>query len=222
LIILLTTPSFARKPVEESESEVSEFQEPEVVKASELRYPPNSIAYGVVVLEVTIGTEGNVEAMKARRDIVSLTPEAIRAVKVWKFKPAKLDGKPIRSKTMVAVVFNPALNNPPESVLPPLANHTADEQQAPCFSPPQVIQAVYPKYPIRSVAWGTVVLQLKIDAEGRAQAVKTLRDIVSLTPEAAQTVRAWKFVPGTLDGKRVPSTTTVAFLFRRPFYPKSR
>lgn len=43
LIILLTTLSFAGKSVGESEG--PGFQEPEVVKAGELKYPVNSVAY---------------------------------------------------------------------------------------------------------------------------------------------------------------------------------
>ena len=174
----------------------------------------------IVVLEVTIDAEGKIEAVKVARDIVSLTPEAIGAVKGWKFSPAKLDGKPIRSKTTVAVVFNPALDNPPNATLPPLANN--EQKLALRFSPPQVIEAVYPKYPIRSVAWGTVVLKIELDAEGRAKTIEILCDIASLTPGAVQAVKGWKFEPATLNGRQVPSKTTVAFLFRQPVHPNSR
>jgi Gram-negative bacterial TonB protein C-terminal len=215
LIIFLASLSFARKLV--VEFEVTEFQEPELVKAGEVKYPVNSVAYGIVALKVTVDAKGKAEAVKVVRDIVSLTPEAVDAVKNWTFRPAKLDGEPIRSKTTVTVVFNPALNNPPDATLPPLAN--IEQKQALGFSPPQVVEAVYPKYPIRSVAWGTIVLKLEIDAEGRAQTIETLRDIASLTPEAVRAVKAWKFEPATFDGRQVSSKTAVAFLFRPPVQP---
>ena len=218
MIILSTTLSFVRKPV--GESEAPEFQGPEVVKAGELNYPVRSVAYGIVVLEVTVDASGEVEAANVVRDIVSLTPEAIRAVKGWQFRPAKLEGKPIESRTTVVVVFNPALNNPPDATLPPLANH--EQKQSQPFSPPRVIEAVYPKYPIWSAAWGTVVLKLEIDAEGRAQGMEILRDIASLTPEAVQAVKGWKFEPATLDGRQVSSKMAVAFVFRQPVHTNSR
>jgi TonB family protein len=218
LIMLSAGFFFARKPL--VESQVAEFQEPELVMAGELKYPVNSGAYGIVALEVMVDAQGDAEAVKVVREIISLTSEAVDTVKSWKFRPAKLDGKPIRSTTTVTVVFNPALNNPPDATLPPLEN--IEQKQALGFSPPYAIAAVYPKYPIRSAAWGTVVLKLEIDAEGRPLAIETLHDIASLTPEAVEATRAWKFGPATFDGRHVSSKTAVAFLFRQPIHSNSR
>jgi TonB family protein len=220
LIIFSASLSLAQKRVEAVEH--LPFQQPAIVETGEVKYPANSVAYGIVALEVTIDTEGHVEAVNVDRDIVSLTPEAIRAVRGWKFKPAHVGGKPIRSKTAIAVVFDPAVNDPPPAPLGPLAEHPDEETQDLRFTLPQVIQAVYPRYPLASVAEGTVVLQLEIDAEGKAEAVKTLREIVSLTPEAVRAVKRWKFEPAKVDGKPVTSKMTVAFLFRRPRYRNTR
>jgi hypothetical protein len=40
------------------------------------------------------------------RDIASLTEEAARAVKQWKFKPARLDGHPVATPMVVAFTFS--------------------------------------------------------------------------------------------------------------------
>lgn len=220
LIIFSASLFLGHGPVEAVEHQP--FQQAAVVETGEVKYPANSVAYGIVALEVTIDTEGQVEAVKIDRDIVSLTLEAIRAVKSWKFEPAYVDGKPVRSKTAIAIVFDPAVNDPPPAHLGPLAEHPDEESQDMHFILPHVTQAVYPIYPLASVAEGTVVLELEINVKGKAEAVKTLRGIVSLTSEAVRAVKRWKFDPAKLDGKPVTSKMTVAFLVRRPLYPNSR
>jgi outer membrane biosynthesis protein TonB len=121
----------------------------------------------------------------------------------------------------MALVFNPALNNPPKASLTPLTDR-ADEGRDSLFSPPRVLQVTYPRYPIQSVAQGTVVLELTVSAVGKIEAIKTVRDIASLTPEALDAMKGWKFDHAVFNAKPVPSTVVVAFLFRRPLYPDTR
>jgi len=82
-----------------------QFEPAEVISAANTYYPPLSVAFGTVVLQVTIGESGQIEEVKVIRHIPSLTEEAMRSVKQWKFKPAMLDGKPVRSKMAVAFTF---------------------------------------------------------------------------------------------------------------------
>lgn len=72
-------------------------------------YPVNSIAQGTVVLEVTIGSSGRVEQVRVIRDIPSLTSEAVKAVRGWSFRPARLDGRPVRTAIPVAFTFDRGL-----------------------------------------------------------------------------------------------------------------
>ncbi len=81
------------------------FEPAEVVSVANTYYPPLSVAFGTVVLQVMIGESGEIEAIKVIRDIPSLTEEAVRSVKKWKFKPATLSGKPVRSIVPVAFTF---------------------------------------------------------------------------------------------------------------------
>jgi TonB family protein len=86
----------------------------EILTTAELFYPPQSIGFGTVVLQVTLGDSGAIEDVKVVKDIKSLTPEAVKCVKKWSFKPARLNGKPVRS--MIAVAFT--FNNPYRPALP--------------------------------------------------------------------------------------------------------
>ena len=81
------------------------FEPAEVVSAANTYYPPLSVAFGTVMLQATIGESGEIEAVKVIRDIPSLTEEAIRSAKKWKFKPATLDARPVRSAIPVAFTF---------------------------------------------------------------------------------------------------------------------
>lgn len=94
--------SIARRPEEEK---LGQFEPAEVVSVVNTYYPPLSVAFGTVVLQVTIAESGEIQDIKVIRGIPSLTEEAIRSVKKWKFKSARLNGKPVRSAVPVAFTF---------------------------------------------------------------------------------------------------------------------
>ena len=200
----------------------SGFQEPRIAEASDIKYPPNSIANGTVVIKASIDDLGRVQDVKVICDVVSLSPAAVEAVKSWKFRPATLAGKPIPSSVSIAVVFNPALDNPPKAFLTCASRGPDEQTQDQFFSPPQALEVVYPRYPIQSVAAGTVVLELTVNPVGEVENVRILRDIPSLTNNAVETTKNWRFRSAALNGRSVPSTTVVAFLFRRPPFPNTR
>src|SRR5947209_15720728 len=92
------------------------FKPAEVVSATNAQYPPNSIAEGVVVLDVSLTERGQVVEVGALRDIPSLTSAATSEVQSWRFKPASQDGMVQASAMTVAFVFCP-----PVSVWKPLS-----------------------------------------------------------------------------------------------------
>lgn len=81
------------------------FVSAEVVAATDTYYPPLSVAFGTVVLQVTVAESGEIRDIKVIRDVPSLTQEAVRSVRKWKFKPATLGGKPVASSVPVAFTF---------------------------------------------------------------------------------------------------------------------
>jgi TonB family protein len=92
----------------------------------------------------------------------------------------------------------------------------AQQPAAPSYEPPRVVSAVDAAYPVNSVAFGTVVLEVALDSAGKVERVKVVRDISPLTDSAEQAVRQWKFSPARLDGRPVASSLPVAFTFVRP------
>lgn len=72
-------------------------------------YPPEALdarVSGMVILEVTIDTEGNVADAKVLRSIPLLDQAALTAVKGWRFTPTLLNGTPVPVIMTVTVNFS--------------------------------------------------------------------------------------------------------------------
>lgn len=87
------------------------FEEPKVLKRTEPDYPAEARAAGVggtVVLETQIREDGSLGDIRVVRPLgYGLDEAAIAAVKQWKFKPGKKDGKPVSVIYAVTVNFKP-------------------------------------------------------------------------------------------------------------------
>lgn len=192
------------------------FRPAQPLSVSNIEYPPASIAIGTVVLQAELNEAGEVISVRPIREIASLTPEAVRAVKTWRFKPARLNGKAISSTVMVAVTFNPAVENPTDVPLPPPRPGNEAEMAKLQYRPPDVAAAAFPLFPIGGVSWGAVVLNATIDDRGEVERSVVLRDVVPLTAQANRALAKWRFTPARFDGKPVRAGVVIAFVFRLP------
>jgi TonB family protein len=62
---------------------------------------------GVCVLSVIVEPDGSTSHIRVMKGLgMDLDEEAIHAVKMWKFKPATLNGKPVAVQIAVEVAFN--------------------------------------------------------------------------------------------------------------------
>lgn len=196
------------------------FESADLVSAKGIPYPTHSIAIGTVVLEATISESGNVEDVRGIREIPSLTDVAIESVKTWHFKPASLGGRPIRSRTAVAVSFNPAAAPVASPALPPLSTDPRSSARALLQPEPvEVLAATLPQYPANSVTTGAVVLRVRIDKSGNVQSIAAVRRIPSLTSQCIRVVKEWKFKPAEFRGMPTPSSIALAFVLRPPTSP---
>ena len=89
-----------------SQSSPPRFEPAKAVATAEAVYPANAVNPGTVVLDVTVGTAGQIEDVKVIRAVAPFTQEALKAIQNWKFSPAKLDGQPIRSVVAVSFSFS--------------------------------------------------------------------------------------------------------------------
>ena len=61
------------------------------------------IPKNTVLLEVTIDPQGEMDDVRVLRDYRGEAPAALREIQDWKFRPAMIEGKPIRSTIPVLV-----------------------------------------------------------------------------------------------------------------------
>jgi outer membrane biosynthesis protein TonB len=190
------------------------FVAPKLVTAGEISYPMNSNSPGIVTLQVNLDGKANIQSVQVVRDVPPLTSAAQAAVQGWSFTAATQNGNGVPSSIRVTAVFNPF--NPAGVALPsPVLGPAAISGSAP-YIPAQVRSASYATYPPNSVAFGTLVLDLKIGGGGSVKNVTVVRGVAALTGSAITAVRTWGFGPATKDRKAVESHMVVAFVFPSP------
>jgi TonB family protein len=196
---------FARSP---------KFVAPTVTAASDIPYPPASLASGVVTVTVNLDASGQLQGARVLRDIPSLTDPAVTAIKRWTFAPGTLEGSPIPSSLNVHVVFNPAALQTKNLNLPSVQPAPPPNPQG--YLPPEISQATYATYPPNSVATGAVVLEVIVGDSDQVRKVSVIRSVSSLTSPAITAVKSWSFNSGTYEGKAIDSNVIIAFVFRLP------
>jgi TonB family protein len=71
-------------------------------------YPEDAMAakvQGVVVLDVTVGTDGSVTGLRLVQSVPLLDQAAMDAVNLWRFEPALLNGVPVEVEVTVTINF---------------------------------------------------------------------------------------------------------------------
>jgi outer membrane biosynthesis protein TonB len=190
------------------------FVPPDITSATDIAYPINILAAGLVSLEVNLTAAGQVENIKVVRDIPGLTTRAISAVTSWSFTAAKLDGQAVASSINVHVVFNPGAPQSQNLQLTPGA--AVPQPNPPGYLPPTLSQISYATYPPSSIAQGAVVLDLRIDKSGEIKKITPIRAIPSLTAAAMAAAKTWSANPAKLNDKPADANLVVAFVFRSP------
>jgi len=196
------------------------FKPAEVISAGDIPYPIQSIADGVVVLDVSLDEKGAITGSTVVRDIPSLTSEATSSVQSWKFSPASMRGKPEQSLIRVAVVFRPRAYFAAGPAFTPILSEGESNRADQTYTPPGIVSVSYPQYPINAAAPGTVVVQVTVGRSSAIQRVKVVRDLPPFTKFALSAVNKWRFQAATLDGKPMTSSLAIAFVFS-PLPPRS-
>jgi hypothetical protein len=190
------------------------FVPPDITSASEIPYPVEVLASGLVTLALNISVTGQPPDVQVLRDIPGLTSLTSSIVKGWSFTPGKLDGNATPSTITVEVVFNPGDPLNQSMKIPPVAPTPPPFPAG--YLPPEVSVGSFALYQPNSVGVGTVVLDVTIDKYGTVKKTDVIRDVPSLTPEAIAAVKRWTINPATFNGKAIISKLVVAFVFRSP------
>ena len=211
-VLLLVCIGFAATRTEVSAG--SHFVPPDITAASDVPYPIDNIASGLVSIAVNLTAGGQVQNVQVVRDIPGLTAVVSNAVNTWTFSPGKLDGNAVPSTINVQVLFNPGTVQNQNLQLSPGALVTPPIP--PGYMPPQMSQVSYAVYPPNSVATGAVVLDLLINKYSEVKKVTPIRLVPSLTEAAIAAVKTWTVNPATLNEKKLDAKLVFAFVFRSP------
>jgi TonB family protein len=74
----------------------------------------------------------------------------------------------------------------------------------------------YPDYPVNSVAWGSVLVQVTVDSAGNIKHLDLLHGMANFNSFAQEALKKWRFRAATLRGKAVTSKVVIAFIFQPP------
>jgi protein TonB len=75
------------------------------VKPAYPQYAVDHRTQGVVIMDVTIGTDGKVKDEKVVRGLPYLTDAAFACVRAWEFKPTMVDGHPVQVIMTIPINF---------------------------------------------------------------------------------------------------------------------
>lgn len=191
------------------------FEPAHVVHVVDPEHSAASIAYGVVILKVAVSPSGTVDGIDVANAAPSLTEEAERTVKAWKFEPARFHGEPIKSWITVSFAYSISF-----SLRPPWVAEPQPEKPL-GFQPIQILSAIEAPFPITSVANPlvpvSVILQVTVGESGSVDHIEVIHAMPTLTESAEQTIKMWKFQPATIDNKPVSSVMIASFTFRHPW-----
>jgi protein TonB len=175
---------------------------PELIRKVEPVWPSGIPRKGSrsVMLQAMIEKDGTVGEIKViATDDNRVSESAIRAVKQWKYKPARQNGEPIAIYFTIIVRFSTASGEP-------------------AVRQPKLVDRVEPVYPEDLLARqvdGDVELELQVNSKGQVQAVRVLGSThESFSAAAVLAVQKWRFKPATDLGNPVAAQVTERIEFR--------
>ena len=195
-------------------------------------YPADALdarVTGVVIIEATIDSLGNVSTARVLRGQPLLDQAALDAVKEWQFTPTMMNG--VAVPVIMTVTVNFTMNGPGEvrpyraslgpAAPPPPPPAQLVDGQAPVrvggnIKPPKKLRDVRPVYPANAEAdrvQGVVIIEATIDALGNVANARVLKSLPALDQAAVEAVQQWQYEPTMMNGVAVPVIMTVTVNF---------
>jgi len=148
-------------------------------------YPQEALAQGIrgiVILEIILDKQGKVESTTVVRSVPGLDESAIAAARQWEYTPTKVDGKPVRVRITVPVVFSLAL--------PRLNRQTGI---------PELRQGISPGWPAGASGGGIARAEVTLEADGRVGSARILEGNAPWSDALLGALKTWRFAPPPED-----------------------
>jgi hypothetical protein len=172
--------------------------------------PANSVGWIEAALDVTVDASGGVAGIVALR----ATPGAIGllqpVVQGWRFQPAVSGRDAVVSHVFVAMrirppqIYDAAIGSPPVNLA------------SPSPAAPSPVQIAKPVYPPRGVGDRTVLVEMQLAADGKAEQTTVFDGPSDFYDAALAAAQASSFRPARAGGELVPSAAYLIFGFRTP------
>ncbi len=184
-------------------------------------YPEAARAAGLqgsVILCVSLDAFGRLEGVQVIQGLgFGLEEKAVDAVRRWEFKPATLDGKPVRVKQSVEVRF--AFNQQPSWRLVRTGYQVHPKPKEPVreIANPTFREYAAPDDGLCSGGATAAVVEVRIDKQGLPAASQVIEEHGQGAGKAAtEALARWRFDPGRINGSPRESTGTFLLECRDP------
>jgi hypothetical protein len=216
LLVLAILPTLSAAPAFPAQGKHPKFAAPELLTASDIVYPINSGAAGVVVVAVNLDDTGKIKNTDVLRDIPSLTSPVLLSVQKWTFHPAMLDGAGVDSTITVSIVFNPSDFRLAGAETPALGKEVMIlSPDANRFLPPKTTTASWANYLVNSVAQGAVVLEARVARSGHIAHVTPVW-APFLAKTSIEAAEKWAFEPARFDDRPIDANAVIGYVYRPP------
>ncbi|PYX53026.1 MAG: hypothetical protein DMG76_27215 [Acidobacteria bacterium] len=160
----------------------------------EALYPWNSVATDTVILSAVVEEDGTVSSINVLKSTASLDKPSIDAAKQWKFLPARMAGKVIRSVAYICFFNGRNFVSTSTKIL-----FSENRSAGPALQ--------------LSLPTPIVCLEVDIEDDGTISASKVIRSIPSLEGASLKAANEWKFEPARLDRRAVRSKASISFVY---------
>jgi TonB family protein len=154
---------------------------PKRTKHVQPNYPQEALAQGIrgiVILDIVLDVQGRVESTTVMRSVPGLDEAAIAAARQWEYAPTRVDGKPVRVRVTVPVVFSLAL--------PTLQRQTGV---------PELRQGVVPAWPSGGSGGGLATAEVTLEPDGRVGVARILVGGAPWSDALLAALKTWRFTP---------------------------
>jgi TonB family protein len=185
-------------------------------------YPPQAIeqkVQGKVTAKFLVSQSGDVDYVDVPKDQPLLDVAAQEAIVKWKFKPVIKDGKPVAVISSATFNFVLGSDGPAKDVAQTIgmASVFPERVQLPKAATKSAlvhsVPAVYPQGAVALRVEGSVILQARIDKDGKIADLQPVSGPKQLVQAAMDAVKQYRYKPYSLMGRPVEVDTQVQVNF---------
>jgi outer membrane biosynthesis protein TonB len=182
---------------------------------------PTVIGGGEVMIEATIDQSGALTHPIVLRSTPPFSNLVLDAVSQWSFSPARAttDG---REAVVDGTVFIAAIYRQPALMNGPAIGDQPRDLASASSNAPYAVSTVTPSYPPMALMGAVLLYEISLDEGGQVHSMREVASNPGFDGAAQDALAQWKFRGATVNGRPVPSTAYVIFVFRQPIIASSR